>query len=50
MVIVSFGIISKSLEEQKIRDVKLKALRKEEKGRAEGKKDKEKIDDYLLKP
>ena len=50
MVIVSSGIISKSLEEQKIRDAKLKTLRKEEKGGAEGKKEKEKIDDFLLKP
>ena len=50
MVIVSFGIISKSLEEQKIRDAKLKALRREEKSGAEGEKEKEKIDDFLLKP
>jgi hypothetical protein len=50
MVIVSFGIISKPLEEQKIRDAKLKALRREEKSGAEGEKEKEKIDDFLLKP
>jgi len=50
MVIVSSGIISKSLEEQKIRDAKLKSLRKEEKSGVEEKKEKEKIDDFLLKP
>jgi len=42
---VSIGIIAKTLEEQKIREGKLKAIKKEEK-----KEEKEKIDDFLLKP
>jgi hypothetical protein len=49
LAIVATGIIHKTLEEQKIREAKLKAIRRREK-KQDGKEDKEKIDDFLLKP
>jgi len=49
LAIVATGIIHKTLEEQKIREAKLKAIKRREK-KQDGKEDKEKIDDFLLKP
>lgn len=48
LALVATGIIHKTLEEQKIREAKLKSIKRREK-KQDGKEDKEKIDDFLLK-